>query len=569
MDQDKLDTKRTFIKSLNIVNFRLFHNVEINIGKQLTMISGINGLGKSTILGILAQICSFSKAYIPSSDKSFEEIEIDPNDKKLRTVYDQPFTSKFKDHFMISKKYDIPQNEYKVNFVINDAQEKVLTSATLKGTHRGQSLRFVLRKDKTITDNSSRNITFPTIFLSNRRLTPFVTRKENLDENIFTSEEKEIFKEYEDLVFMPTNSNNHRHISSNRSDISSSVLTNTDYDIESASTGEDNLGQILAALISFIRLKKNWRYYNGGLLLIDEIENSLFPRAQTGLLQVLRKFSAKYNVQVVFTTHSPIIMSEMLGFKQEANKNSKTASDIGINFLNDRSGKVENYKTLSLSQMIATLEVRPVQSKQKAKVNCYCEDKEGYLFLKSILTKTTQKDLNFMYGITLGSENFINLAKKGIPEFSKTSLIVLDGDMKNHFPTELSNFLVLPDSLPPDQLMFYLLKNTDASNAYWQIDEDNWNRSIFLNNPETVAILNNLEFNSKKYCYEIKKKSKSTKPVREYFKSWFNKNYNILKGKVNPIKKIWVPKHQKEVTAFRIHFTESYNKIYSQSHYLS
>lgn len=41
-------------KSLIINDFRQFKNMEISLGKRLTVIAGRNSTGKSTILGILA-----------------------------------------------------------------------------------------------------------------------------------------------------------------------------------------------------------------------------------------------------------------------------------------------------------------------------------------------------------------------------------------------------------------------------------------------------------------------------------------------------------------------------------
>ena len=60
---EEVDKTKTFIDKLHITKFRSFENIDFSIGKNLTMISGINGTGKSTILGILAQICSFDKDY--------------------------------------------------------------------------------------------------------------------------------------------------------------------------------------------------------------------------------------------------------------------------------------------------------------------------------------------------------------------------------------------------------------------------------------------------------------------------------------------------------------------------
>lgn len=258
----------------------------------------------------------------------------------------------------------------------------------------------------------------------------------------------------------------------------------------------------------------------------------------------------------------------MLQFREEALKNAKNHDDIGINFLTDSSGKVTNLKEkdITLDRMIAALEVRPMANKQIPKVNCYCEDKEGYLFLKSILPRTDLPKYNFMNTVTLGSENYIELMKHHVPEFERSSIIVLDGDKSKQVnKMKNKNILFLPSYLPPDQLMFKLLYDLSPDADYWRIDPDNWNCEIFLNNQD---IINNVEFNEETNKYELK--SKSNKRVRDYFKEWFNNNYAILwEAKTNPIVKIWKPQHKKEIEAFKQKLGVAYDFCFSNVNYFS
>lgn len=65
------------------------------------------------------------------------------------------------------------------------------------------------------------------------------------------------------------------------------------------SAGQDNIGQIISALISFKRLQKELgNRYKGGILLIDELDASLYPAAQIKLVDVLHKKSLELNLQV-------------------------------------------------------------------------------------------------------------------------------------------------------------------------------------------------------------------------------------------------------------------------------
>lgn len=568
----ELNKNRTFIKEMKINNFRALKDINIDLGTDLTMISGINAVGKSTILGLLAQICSFTDSYYPSTD-SQSGVQKIPISEKFKTVYNKKFESKFRNHFKLSNVYDIPKNEYSTDFVINDAEEGLIVNAELKGTARTneaqkRELRLVLRKDKSINDNTSRNITFPTIYLSLERLKPFVSRDYNIVSNVFREEEKTLFENFNRRVFNPLSDSDFQISSNNDRKIASTVLTSSKYDIESASTGEDNLGQILSAIISFIRLQNDWPNYKGGLLLIDEIDASLFTKAQVGLLNVLRNVASKYKIQIVFTTHSPVVISEMLNFKKQALKNSKTKNNIGINFLSNSTGAITNHQFFTMQEIASYLAVTKRAEPKKTKVHCYCEDKEAYTFLDALLDPKRKKEIEMMKSITLGGPNIIDLTKRRIPEFSELSITILDGDKKKIRGRK--NNITLPGKLPPDQLMFKLLYDEPADSNYWE--EGEWDKSIFQNDPTAISIINKLEFDSSEYKYILRDTSSNNndKKIRELFKTWFNSNFSTLKNlKFNPIKKIWVDQNKKEVDKFIKNFDDAYEYVYAKSNYLS
>lgn len=558
-----VDTDKTFIDELYIKKFRSFEDVNFSIGKNLTMISGMNGTGKSTVLGILAQICSFDKDYVPTENEASES-DVSVSDlTEYKTIFNRPFESNFRNHFKISPKYDLPNDEeYIVNFKINDAGEKLYTSAELKGTHRENNLRLVLRKDKTITKNSSRNITFPTIYLSLRRLTPYVNRKESIPSFKLSKEEQRKFIQYTNNIFMPLNKL--EVISSNedgKTGVSSAVVTNDRYDIQSASTGEDNLGQIINAMLSFIRLKEKWNGYHGGLLLIDELDASIFPYAQKTLLRELNTFSSKYNVQIVFTTHSPIIMKEMLLLKKKSEKSAKTSKNYGINFISNDFGKPENHINFSLDEMTSKLNMEDMIYPRSSKVNCYCEDSEAYYFLNSLLNRNDKKYISQLKNIKLGGKQLIELRRHKIPEFTYQSLIILDGDTK--VPKGYKNFCQLPSSMAPDQLIFRILDESDPGADYWRTDP-NWNKLKFLNDQYYKKISNDLFFDDESNSYKLSDDTTNHKHVREYFKEWYNHNESRIKlAKLNPIKQLWMPEHLKEVSKFKDEFEQSLKYVFN------
>lgn len=61
------------LKSLEIENFRHIHNQTVEFGKQLTIITGLNGTGKSSVLGWIAQLCDYKSDDKTILGTSFKE----------------------------------------------------------------------------------------------------------------------------------------------------------------------------------------------------------------------------------------------------------------------------------------------------------------------------------------------------------------------------------------------------------------------------------------------------------------------------------------------------------------
>ena len=63
------------------------------------------------------------------------------------------------------------------------------------------------------------------------------------------------------------------------------------------------------AVLSFRRLKEQYgQDYKGGILLIDELDATLYGFSQEKLVEYLWQAAGIYKIQIVFTTHSPIIL---------------------------------------------------------------------------------------------------------------------------------------------------------------------------------------------------------------------------------------------------------------------
>src|SRR5690606_2647200 len=131
---------------------------------------------------------------------------------------------------------------------------------------------------------------------------------ENSDKHELTVEETKFFREWYNKILISSDiilSTNHLE-----SPDKSTMGINTDfYDWQQNSAGQDNIGKILLAILSFKRLKEKYpNEYKGGILAIDEIDATLYPGSQIRLLDALRTFSSKFKIQIICTTHSLSIL---------------------------------------------------------------------------------------------------------------------------------------------------------------------------------------------------------------------------------------------------------------------
>jgi hypothetical protein len=88
--------------------------------------------------------------------------------------------------------------------------------------------------------------------------------------------------------------------------------------------------------------------------------------------------------------------------------------------------------------------------------------------------------------ITLGCSNYLQLIQKKISEFSERSIVCLDADQAKHVEGKnLKTIVLLPGSLPPDQLIFEHLYNLSADHEFWKNDMQ-FTRDVFTNSAREV-----------------------------------------------------------------------------------
>lgn len=423
------------ITNLQITKFRHLNDINVVLGNRLTAIAGQNGTGKSTILGLLGHVCKEKTNF-----KTFDN-------KRFETDYSEIFKFSFPN-------FDKPKEHlYEVNFSDNTSTQ--VMSYARKEKNKPESLR--LRVGQSTKEGGK--IDFPVLFLGLKRLIPIAQeRKVDLSDHSLSEDELAFYvKSHNEILLMQD------EISSDEVKTTSKhflAAKSANYDALGNSAGQDNIGQIVTSIISFQRLKQQLGDdYNGGILLIDELDASMFPAAQEKLIEFLFRASSKLDLQCVFTTHSIEILEILL--------TSKYKHQSKVCYLHKANGPIEKAEESNLKEIIADLKAEVLIDKVKdIKIEVYLEDKEAEQLLKSILTPAIKKKLKIIPE-NFGAELLLTLANKKIPAF-KRSIIVLDGDKRpSVVKPNPRNVLTLPGEDSPEKIMFNYLKSLDAAHPFW------------------------------------------------------------------------------------------------------
>lgn len=155
------------------------------------------------------------------------------------------------------------------------------------------------------------------------------------------------------------------------------------------------------------------------------------------------------------------------------------------------------------------------------KVNIYFEDKEAEDFFTTLMNRQPiKKFISTMSGVTLGCDNYLQLIKKKIPEFTEKSIICLDADQASKTnEKKLKNIVLLPGMLPPDQLIFEHMYNLSADNEFWD-NSLQFTRAVFTKIASEVLREFSISGNSVNVKDRVATYSGTIKP-REIFKRFY------------------------------------------------
>lgn len=514
------DKKITKIKKIKINKFRGLENIEINIADNITLICGKNGTNKSTLLGIIAQCFSFSTDYTKIILHKENGTPIYGN-LPYKTIAGKNFISYATEHFRLSEKYD-NTGTMDINIEIYDAinnlyLDKLQLRLTKETNSRGEQVpRSRLRNNQ----GKDRTVTHPVIYLGLKRLFPISERKyeERANDKFIEDNISDFIKDNNFILMKKSKS-----VTTTVGIVNSMVAYGDNYDHQSVSVGEDNLGQILQAIYSFKKLKQEMGDdYKGGILLIDEIDSSLFCAAQIRLLRILEKYSKELKLQIILTSHSLDIMEKIHDSTQ------KKPDEFKLYYLTNSKGKIDIVTDIKQIRNDIRDSFPDDDKQENRKINIYTEDQEARDFLLKLLDNNKLIEKLNLIEIDLGYSYYKKLISDyKIPEFTKNSIVVLDGDQSNDASIQnYNNLICLPSPLSPEQLLFEFLWNMDDDDIFW----DKTTRSQFISLDHTIDLIQRLNIDTAKKIYlesvildyrKSVKNEKKTIKLRKQFKKWY------------------------------------------------
>ena len=517
------------VNSIHIKKFRGFNDVRFQLGKSLTVIAGQNGTQKTTILGIISQPFTITDEDNPIYGE--------------KPLCGGNYKSLFSEKFKLSETFDKPKShEWTLHLNRAEEPEFTLESIERKDKTGSKGIRFWRKGDRS---KGSGYIQMPVIYLSLSRLFP-IGEDSDIDASLeisLTNAEFEFYQEWHNkiLIIPDVEMTQVDYLASKQKNTLGA--TTSFYDWRMNSAGQDNIGKILLAILSFKRLKEKYGAdYQGGILAIDEVDATLYSASQLKLIEALRKFSSQLNIQVVFTTHSLTILQKTCEWQED----QRIPGQIKVVYLQKSDASVRAIDNISYQAIRDKLNVVLSERQKTKRTPVFTEDKEGEIFLRAII-KRRSSSLQFV-DCTLGCDNLIELARKKIVGFKyPQSVIVLDGDVRSERSkmrkiNNYNNFLILPGDKSPERLLAEYLHRLPDDSPHWENIYDGYSKQHVFRDFSLREI----------------------QSIREKAKQWFN-TQKVYWGRncvnvINP----WIEDNREDVNTFIEQYDnliEKYNKL--------
>ncbi len=422
---ENLKIKVDFIDFGKANPFRKLKDLKIPLSERMTLICGHNGVGKSTILGMLASASGIT-------------------DEKLLSYFGRTFEASVNDILFIdwAKEVDAPKkagvlSEPRIQYSVNGTALSTVCSLRRRGN--APRARVVSQRDPikwfqqgNFVLGPEAKVPLPTLYLGLTRMLPIGETADSrvqstppvpwapVDEQFLLSFVRRVIPH----AGFSSSGGMEVNIVKGTKKVSSHPAYN--YGVKSVSIGQDSLGAIATALASFHCLRRNLGdKYPGGLLIIDELDACFHPHAIGSLVSEIRKAADELSLQVVATTHSPRLIEAV---HPETTVDGSKDKDSVIYLRDTTAPKFD--PSMHLKDILRDMDLTPPEDEEPpTQVKIYFEDDEACEVFGIITKPEFLADLESRYSVKIdpmplgiGCSSLANLPAKD-PYF--TSVVLL------------------------------------------------------------------------------------------------------------------------------------------------
>lgn len=525
--------------------FRKLGAIEINLAPRVTLIAGRNGVGKSTILALIAGSSGITRG----GTKFHSYFGTLPNvgtEDILKLSFERDFVEDEAQKANVLITYSYGAHTFQKKGNVSGSEER------LRVVPRNEPKVEITVDDVTIP--AAGKVPIPTIYLGMTRVLPVGEAQVSLVSGEKTAMEAEDYELYHDFT--------DRIISTGAQ--ASGVVTSQyvpgtkkhsvypeygGYNSTNVSLGQDSLSSIATALASFKKLKRVMGSdYRGGLLIIDEVDAGFHPHAQITLLDELMSKARALQIQIIATTHSLTMLEHA---HQEIYSDRKRGAPLDQIVYLRGNLPIQLLDASNFQAIYADMHLKALKAIKTPSIKVFLEDDEAARFLTAILTRARRARLKAstgylfdVIGARVGCSNLVGLLKAD-PYFHSV-IFVIDADADSVKSDGALNVLRLPKDpthkakQSPEAILEAMCKALCVDkNAY----------------PETRKNLDKIGVSTDYVDTFIIKRQKgesvAAKGVaedRDVAKAWFNRRLD----KINEYKLIegWVLDNAKGVEAF-------------------
>lgn len=528
--------------------FRKLGSISIPFAERITVVAGHNGIGKSTILGLIANSSGLRDAI----NQSYLNRAFNAN---LNEIVHLDFAKEYEEYKNIGAQLPSPSIEYEIDgvqLIKRCAITRRAARREVRVVPRNDPHKEMLSPDGSVRVGPDAKVPLPTLYLGMTRMLPVGESnpawvKSSADETIHADDAAFIRSFIAGVIRTGYQSGGSKTITTQSIKGTKKTAKHPDYahSAKCISLGQDSLSAIATAVASFKKLQREWPDYPGGLLVIDELDAGFHPHAQELLVKALSNAARTLRLQILATTHSVCLIEAIHPDANPLGTGGKHV-DAVVYLTDTHKPRVTQDYTLQDIQRDMSLIPPPVIQPEKTKtLKVYLEDPEAHFVLKRLLTPALKRRVKREAGVGLkpiplsvGCGNLVGFQKHD-PYFS-TVLIVLDADAPikgTHKSTR--NIIKLPGAvdsnnrgLSPERSLYEFIQAL-ASNT----DEYPTSRTALV---QKKLSSNHLQTHLLDGDSNIKK--------RESAKKWMNAKLQHIENW--GLYELWLTEHPKQVRAF-------------------